>query len=61
MFGIVFTVVAILGFSDPGGLGGRLGLDLTYNLVYLIIGLTGLYLGFALSKHELSAAHKSGV
>lgn len=48
VFGVVFTLVAILGFLAPGFLAQVLGypVNLFYNLVHTATGLLGLYVGF---------------
>ena len=46
-FGIIYTLVAILGFFG-GGTIPILGfpVNLAYNLVHLVLGVAGLYTGF---------------
>jgi hypothetical protein len=59
VFGLVYTVVAILGFMHIGQLA-PLELNATYNVVHLVVGLLGLAVGFKSSKSELATAQKSG-
>ena len=59
VFGLVYTVVAILGFMHIGQLS-PLELNATYNVVHLAVGLLGLAVGFKSSKPELARAEKSG-
>ncbi len=47
VFGLVYTLVAILGFAGvPASLVSMLNLNLTYNLIHLGVGLLGLLAGF---------------
>lgn len=48
IFGIVYTLVAVIGFAAPGTLGS-LGVPVNtlYNLVHLIIGVWGIWAGFS--------------
>jgi len=48
VFGVIYTLVAILGFANIDPL--ELGLTLEYNIIHLVIGLWGLAAGFAGSK-----------
>src|SRR5262252_8174653 len=59
VFGLVYTVVAILGFMRIGQLS-LLELNTTYNMLHLAVGLLGLAAGFKSSKPELVSAQKSG-
>jgi len=59
VFGLVYTVVAILGFMHIGQLS-PLELNTTYNMLHLAVGLLGLAAGFKSSKPELVSAQKSG-
>ena len=59
VFGLVYTVVAILGFMRIGQLS-LLELNTTYNMLHLAVGLLGLVAGFKSSKPELVSAQKSG-
>jgi len=47
IFGIIYTVVAVVGFLSAGFLA-NLGIptNATYNIIHLIVGLWGLYAGF---------------
>jgi hypothetical protein len=47
VFGVIYTIVGVLGFISAGTLGG-LGVSVngTYNLIYLVVGVAGLYVGF---------------
>lgn len=60
VFGIAYTVVAILGFVHMEQLAA-LHLNSTYNVVHLVVGLLGLVTGFRSGKTELATAQKSGV
>ena len=57
IFGVVFTLVAILGFVAPDFLGSILGyrVNMFYNLVHTVTGLAGLYVGFMGMKKPMSA------
>ncbi len=48
IFGVFYTIVAVLGFI-AGGVLASLGVPVNalYNLVHLVIGVLGLYVGFA--------------
>lgn len=59
VFGLVYTLVAILGFMHIGQLS-PLELNATYNVVHLAVGLLGLAVGFKSSKPELARAERSG-
>lgn len=58
VFGVVFTLVAILGWFTPDFLSNVLGypINLTYNLVHTVTGLAGLYVGFMGKKKMMPAA-----
>ncbi len=47
IFGVIYTIVGVLGFLSASFLGS-LGVPVNtlYNLVHLIIGVLGLYVGF---------------
>ena len=49
VFGVVFSIVALLGFFAPSFLAQVLGypVNLFYNLVHTATGALGLYIGFA--------------
>ncbi|MEK7461291.1 MAG: DUF4383 domain-containing protein [Patescibacteria group bacterium] len=60
IFGLVFLLVAILGFipaTNEGLLNNLLGypVNLLYNVVHLVIGVLGLMAGFGGSVEEQSA------
>jgi uncharacterized membrane protein len=59
VFGLLYTVLAILGFIHVGQLA-PLELNTSYNVVHLLVGLLGVAVGFASSKSELASAQKSG-
>jgi hypothetical protein len=47
VFGLVYTLVAILGFAGvPAILMTDLNINLTYNIIHLAVGLLGLLAGF---------------
>lgn len=48
IFGIVYTLVGVIGFVAPGTLGG-LGVPVNtlYNLIHLVIGVWGIWAGFS--------------
>lgn len=47
IFGVVYTLVGIIGFVTPSGLGS-LGVPVNtiYNLIHLVIGVWGIWAGF---------------
>ncbi len=47
VFGVIYTIVGVLGFISAGTLGG-LGVNVNglYNLIHLVVGVAGLYVGF---------------
>ena len=48
VFGVVYTLVAIAGFVGLHDLGSiQLGLDTLYNLIHVIVGVAGLFVGFS--------------
>ncbi len=48
VFGAVYTLVAVLGFAGIHDLGSiKLGLNTTYSVVHLLVGLAGLAAGFS--------------
>ena len=48
IFGVVYTLVALLGFVNaPGFVITMLNLNTGYNLIHLVVGLLGLLAGFA--------------
>lgn len=57
VFGVVFTLVALLGWFAPGILSDLLGypVSLTYNLIHTATGLLGLYVGFMGKKKMMPA------
>ena len=51
IFGVVYTLVAIAGFAGMQDLGPiQLGLNGTYNVVHLAVGVLGLLAGFTGAK-----------
>jgi len=48
VFGVIYTLVGVLGFITPPTLAG-LGVPVNpiYNLIHLVVGLWGLYAGFS--------------
>ena len=48
IFGVVYTLVAVVGFITPGTLGS-LGVPVNtlYNFVHLVIGVWGIWAGFS--------------
>jgi len=48
VFGTVYTLVAVAGFAGIHDLGSiKLGLNSTYSVVHLVVGLAGLAAGFS--------------
>jgi hypothetical protein len=47
IFGIIYTLVGLLGFIGGGTVLGLIPVTMLYNLVHLVIGLLGLYVGFS--------------
>jgi len=47
VFGVIYTIVGVLGFISAGTLAG-LGVptNMLYNLIHLVVGVAGLYVGF---------------
>jgi hypothetical protein len=46
LFGVVYTLVAVLGFMHIQDLGSiKLGLNMTYSVVHLAVGLVGILAG----------------
>ncbi len=55
VFGVVYTLVAIVGFMGVRDLGPiQLGLNTTYNVIHVAIGALGLLAGFAGAKEGTS-------
>ena len=56
VFGVVYTLVGILGFISASTLAG-LGVQTNalYNLIHLVVGVAGLYAGFG-SKEMMAKA-----
>ena len=51
VFGVIYTLVAIAGFFGVVDLGSiQLGLNTTYNLIHLVVGLLGIAAGFIGAK-----------
>lgn len=51
IFGVVYTLVAIVGFVGVHDLGPiRLGLNNPYNAIHLVVGVLGLIAGFTKLK-----------
>jgi len=46
VFGVIYTLVAILGFAGIAYVVNLLMLNTTYNVIHLVIGLLGLLAGF---------------
>ncbi len=50
-FGVIYTLVAIVGFAHmPESLNTMLNLNLNYNVIHLAVGLLGLLAGFTGAK-----------
>jgi hypothetical protein len=48
VFGVIYTLVAVLGFAHaPGFVVSMLNLNTSYNMIHLVVGLLGLLAGFA--------------
>ena len=47
VFGVVYTLVAVLGFVGGTTVIGLINTSGLYNIVHLIVGVIGLYVGFA--------------
>ncbi len=48
IFGIVYTLVGVIGLITPSTLGGLgVPVNTTYNLIHLVVGLWGLWAGFS--------------
>lgn len=48
LFGVIYTLVALIGFFGGAGLLASLGVEITplYNVIHLVVGLGGLWAGF---------------
>jgi hypothetical protein len=47
VFGIVYTLVAVMGFAGISDLGSiKLGLNTMYNVIHLAVGVLGIAAGF---------------
>ncbi len=47
IFGIIYTVVGVVGFLSPSLLTGlSVPVNSLYNIIHLVVGLWGLYAGF---------------
>ena len=47
VFGVVYTLVAVMGFAGISDLGSiKLGLNTMYNVIHLVVGLLGMAAGF---------------
>jgi hypothetical protein len=46
VFGVVYTLVALLGFIGGGMVLGLFPVSFLYNIIHLVIGVLGLYVGF---------------
>jgi hypothetical protein len=54
VFGVVYTLVSLIGFASPGVLAGlAVPVDTSYNLIHLVIGVWGVWAGF--SKEMVTA------
>lgn len=48
IFGIVYTLVGVIGFATPGTLGSLgVPVNATYNLIHLVVGVWGIWAGFS--------------
>lgn len=47
VFGVVYTLVALLGFVGGGTVLNLFPVNTLYNLIHLVIGVLGIYVGFA--------------
>jgi hypothetical protein len=50
VFGVIYTLVAILGFAGVAYLNDLLMLNTLYNVIHLAVGLLGLLAGFTGAK-----------
>jgi hypothetical protein len=50
VFGVIYTLVAILGFAGMAYVTDLLNLNATYNVIHLAVGLLGLLAGFTGAK-----------
>lgn len=50
IFGVVYTLVAILGFAHVGFITDMLMLNTSYNVIHIAVGLLGLLAGFTGAK-----------
>ena len=48
VFGVIYTIVALLGFITDGNM--MMHMNMADNLLHLVIGIASLYIGFVLSK-----------
>jgi hypothetical protein len=55
IFGVIYTLVAILGFAGVGFVVDMLMLNTNYNIIHIAVGLLGLLAGFTGSKEPASA------
>ncbi len=54
VFGVVYTLVGLIGFASPGVLAALgVPVNAAYNLIHLVIGVWGLWAGF--SKEMVTA------
>jgi hypothetical protein len=53
-FGVIYTLVAVLGFIGGGSVLGLIQVNTLYNLIHLVVGLIGLWVGFG-SKEMATA------
>jgi hypothetical protein len=61
IFGAVYTLVAVAGFAGIHDLGSiKLGLNSTYSVVHLLVGLAGLAAGFSGRGHEAERSKAAG-
>ena len=57
VFGVVYTLVAVMGFAGISDLGSiKLGLNTMYNVIHLVVGLLGMAVGFMGGAAKASAA-----
>lgn len=56
VFGVIYTLVAILGFAHmPASINDMLNLNPLYNVIHLVVGLLGIVAGFMGAKQTAAA------
>jgi uncharacterized membrane protein HdeD (DUF308 family) len=51
VFGVIYTIVGVLGFISAGTLAGlSVPTNTLYNLIHLVVGVAGLYAGFGIQE-----------